>query len=252
MAGGHTPGVYIRPWATHRVYIYIRPWLTPGVCMYMAGGHPGMHAYIYVYMAGGPPQVCVHIYMHNPPGEYMCKYISRSGSPGSPSEYIRSVMEQASRLHGSGCTSTPWREVTVMKIPRFSWFALHSLRGKPCHREGGWFRKSSERKIRRQEPGFCVHAGVQSSITHTCACICIHTYIYMQPRCGPQPRVDSRACVYVYAHYHAGLVSLRSPRIHVYIYTCIYVYSSLRRNVHHAGSSIYIISGIYITNVAPI
>ena len=95
-------------------------------CMHIRGRGPTpvyMYVHVYVCRPGAPPG-CVYIYI------YICT-IPRgnicfvAGEPGSPSEYIRSVMEQASRLHGSGCTSTPWREVTLMKIPRFFWFALH-------------------------------------------------------------------------------------------------------------------------------
>ena len=76
-----------------------------------------------MYMRPGASPGCVYIYTCAI--QWPQIYVLRPGSPGSPSEYIRSVMEQASRLHGSGCTSTPWREVTLTKIPRFSWFALH-------------------------------------------------------------------------------------------------------------------------------
>ena len=110
------------------------------MCVYI------LHFYIMcVYVRPGAPPVCVYIYIYARSPENICFVV---GAPGSPYEYIRSVIEQASSLHGSGCTSSPWREVTLMKILIFL-VCIPFLRGKPCHREGGWFRKFSERKNRK-------------------------------------------------------------------------------------------------------
>ena len=93
MAGG-PPRVYIYIWlGSHPGGMHVYTW---------PGAHPGIYMCIYmcVRVAGGSPRVCLYIYMHDSPEIY----VLWPGSPGSPSEYIGSVMEQASRLHGSGHT----------------------------------------------------------------------------------------------------------------------------------------------------
>ena len=129
----------------------------------------------------------------------------------------------------------------VQENPSSFLVCIPFLRGKPCHREGGWFRKFRERKIRRHEPGFCVHAGVQSSITHICTCIYIHTYTYTCSWGVAPGLVLIRLYVYTFTH---TLMQPRKPAQSSHTYTYIYIYTHI-----YTGTSprqyIYVRPGVW-------
>ena len=173
------------------IHIYARASTRPGA-------HPG-----YIHAC-----ICTCPRLHS--NVYICFY--SAGVDWTLGEwYIQSVMAQASRLHGSGCTSTPWREVTLMKILRFSWFAfhffeeshvvgkavgsgksfdfcgLHSISSKESHVVGqavGSRNSVREKILGKNQVLVCMRECNHRSLIDACTYI----YMYMQPGWAPRPR----------------------------------------------------------------
>ena len=169
----HLPGR--GPTPAH-IYIYIPRGRGPTPAyIYISRGRGATPGYIDIYMY-------VLIYMHMPPVIYICVYVLRVRGRSPPILLSSGVYTEC---HGASFTLV-WVGVPVHAMasgdphenPTSFLVCIPFLRGKPCRGEGGWFMKFSAIKILMQEPGFCVHAEVQSSITHRCMYnIFIYSYI---------------------------------------------------------------------------
>ena len=123
--------VYTSRGANTYIYIYIYIYgrgPTPGLCIYMRpGGTPHVYvciyAYTYVCVCAHMAWLCVCI--HKIPSEIYMYICYRAGSPGSPGEYIHCHRASFTLVRVEVHICTQWREVTLLKIPRFSWFAIH-------------------------------------------------------------------------------------------------------------------------------
>ena len=110
--------IYIRGFTGPREYVYI--WL---------GAHPGMHVCVYICVCvcayGWGPTLAVYMYAQNPQC-YIYVYILPSWLPWFSWRVYTQCHRASFTLVWVGVyICTQWREVTLLKIPRFSWLAFH-------------------------------------------------------------------------------------------------------------------------------